>query len=58
MIGSLVEVCHDMRGKPNFLIAYIPHIIKEVKAIGNIGRAVVYTGKDVAVDVGPTLENA
>lgn len=58
MIGSLMEVCHDMRGEPNFLIAYILHIIKEVKAIGDIGRAIVYTREDVAVDVGPTLEDA
>ena len=58
MVGSLMKVCHDMRGKPNFLITYLLHIIKEVKAIGDIGRAIVYTREDVAVDVSTALEDA
>jgi hypothetical protein len=58
MVGGLVEVGHDMGGEPDFFIAYLFHIIEEVKAIGDIGRAIVHTWEDVAVDVGPALEDA
>ena len=58
VVGCLVEVCHDMGGEPDFFIAYLLHIIEEVEAIGDIGRAVVHTWKDMAVDVGTALEDA
>lgn len=58
MVGGLVEVGHDMGGEPDFFIAYLFHIIEEVKAIGDIGRAIVHTRENVAVDVSTALEDA
>ena len=57
MVGGLVEVGHDMGGEPDFFIAYLFHIIEEVETIGDIGRAIVHTWEDVAMDVGTPFED-
>ena len=57
MVGGLVEVGHDMGSEPDFFIAYLLHIIEEVETVGDIGRAIVHTWEDVAMDVGTPLED-